>query len=103
VNSSSSSPASSRLGTSTVTAPSSPCWDFLSFASLSSSPSFSPSASPSPSSPELSDTSAAERAGIPASKSSVSSSEDGTVIISMDAVIISVELSEMNNASNSNP
>ena len=83
VNSSSSIAASSRPGISTGTAPSSHCWDFLSSDSLSSRLSFPWSKSSSLSSPELSDTSAAERAGTPASESSGSSSEDETVIISM--------------------
>ena len=92
VNSSSSSTSSSRPGTSTVTAPTSPSGDFL----PSVSPLSSSSSSPSLSSPELSDTSAAERAGKPAFKSSGLSSEDKTVIISMDAYIISVGLLEIN-------
>ena len=71
VNSSSSSTASSRPWTSTGTAPSSPCWDFLPTDSPSTRSSFPSSTSSTPSSQELLDTSAAERAGTPASKSSI--------------------------------
>ena len=63
VNSSSSAAASLRTGISTETALSSPCWDSLSTDSPSSRSSFPASRSSSPSSPELSDTSAKERAG----------------------------------------
>ena len=102
VNSSSSSTASSRTGMFWGIGLSSSSGTLLLSGSTVSHPPTAPSRSPaatsrssSPSSPELSVTSEAARLGIHSSASSSSSSEDGTVIISIGAFIISVELSEI--------
>ena len=68
----------------------------------SSRSSAAPSRSSSPSSPELSEASEDASPGVHSSTSSSSSYEDETVIISTGAFMISVDLSEINNASNSN-
>ena len=116
VNSSSSSAASSRTGMFWGIGLSSSSGTFLFSGSPVSSPSTAsskssaassrssaaPSRSSSPSSPELSEASEDASPGVHSSTSSSSSYEDETVIISTGAFMISVDLSEINNASNSN-